>query len=717
METFFILAALFIVFAPGIIAIIALVKVTALRREVEQLTRALRSRPAESALPAKSVPQAVPPKKEPPAVSRPIPPRAPKPKIGIEFIMGGRAAAFIGIGILVIGIALLVGYAVQNAWLGAGARVLLGLFSGLVLAGLGHWVSRRDEKFTLFSRVLTGGGSALFYFTVFTAYAFYHLIGPVLAGIGLFVCAAAVFGLAMFYAAQSVAVLGVLGAFITPLLIGGDLDAGVFPLVYIALVNVPVILLGVHRKWQWLYNLAFVFSVTHSLLWMDRLNDSDFIPGLVFFILLYLQFAALGLLKLRNEQAVHGRAADLVRLALLSAFLLGMVYWLFTETGRSGCGAAFVLLGLLQCGVAALSHKILTRFSGESTAFTAGGIAAFAMALPVQFDGEWVSLGWAVQGAVLAWFALRVQSRTLQGGAFFLGLIGILKVLVFDVENYDVPPTLFLNARFAVGLASAALFALQGRFAARLTDADEPDLCIDIAWIGGAAAAVLFFFADVFWTVGEDDPVSWVLTSAVLLAAGSGLLLFAPRRKSVVWLGCLLFAAVPVKILLVDALLALENFRIEPEPFTSRFLWFQLLMLGVHIGLVQPRIKKQHGGFFQQTPAFPWIMNIAALASLLGLLSLEISRLDTDWAAMGITILWAVSALALILYGMKRRTVPHRYFGLILFGLATLKVLVVDSSELDGLQRIGAFIGTGLLLLILAFAYQKASAFFETKGL
>jgi hypothetical protein len=85
----------------------------------------------------------------------------------------------------------------------------------------------------------------------------------------------------------------------------------------------------------------------------------------------------------------------------------------------------------------------------------------------------------------------------------------------------------------------------------------------------------------------------------------------------------------------------------------------------------------------------------------------------TNWADMGMTILWAVSALAAILYGMKKRRVPHRYFGLGLFALATLKVLIVDSSELKGLERIGAFIITGILLLVLSFAYQKASAYFQ----
>jgi uncharacterized membrane protein len=55
-------------------------------------------------------------------------------------------------------------------------------------------------------------------------------------------------------------------------------------------------------------------------------------------------------------------------------------------------------------------------------------------------------------------------------------------------------------------------------------------------------------------------------------------------------------------------------------------------------------------------------------------------------------------------------------FGLILFGLTTLKVLFVDSSELKGIERIAAFMVTGVLLLVLSFIYQKVSARFLTPG-
>jgi len=714
-----VLLVLFIVFAPITLSIIAIVKVSNLRTELCNLRRQLlantgaesRAEPKPVPVAGKSVePKRAPAPAPPQAVKTPPAAKPSKPAVGFEFLMGGKAAAFAGIAILVMGIAFLVGYAIQHAWLGPGARVVLGLLAGGALVGVGHFVGNKDAKYTLFARVLTGGGSALFYFTVFAAYAFYHLIGPVVAGAGLFASALAVFGLAMVYRAQSVAVLGVLGAFITPLLIGGDMDAGVFPLVYVALVNVPVILLGVRRKWQVLYNLAFVFTVVHYLVWLDWVGEGELWSGLGFAVLFFAEYAVLGLLKLRCEQKVSGRSVDMIRLVASSLLLLGAVYGLLDDAGNNQwIGGAFLVLALLHVALAQFAYKRLTRFNGEILSFLVGGLAFATLALPAQLDGEWVSLGWAVEGVALAWFASRVQSRILQAGAFVLGLTGIMKGLFFDVTLYASTPNLFLNARFLVGLLSAFLLGWQGHIASRYPEDETTQHWQDAIWWTGVIGLLMVFFADAFWSLGPYDAYCWLVTSLMLLATGSVVVLFAPPKSTVTILGSILLLLVPAKILLIDSL-----FGFGPGgAFGHAVIWVQLAVVGILILLIQPRLVASGSDFVMPAPILARVLNLLSLAAGIGVVTFEILRKRADWADMAVTILWAVCALALILFGMKRRNAAHRYFGLVLFGLATLKVLLVDSSELNGLERIAAFMGTGILLLALSFAYQKASAYFQ----
>jgi len=610
-----------------------------------------------------------------------------------------------------------VGYSIQQGWIGPGTRIVLGLLAGGVLVGVGHFMERKDDRYKLFARVLTGGGSALFYFCVFAAYGIYRLIGPWVAGAGLFASALAVFGLAMVYRSQAVAVLGVLGAFITPLLIGGEFDSGIFPLVYVAVINAPVILLGIKRRWQILYNLAFVLTVICFCAWLDWLGNSEWWIGLLFAVGYFLEYAALGLLKLRSEQRTAGRTVDIIRLLLASLLLLGAVYWIFDEAKLdSWLGAAFLMLALLHIALAAFAFRVLARFNEEILAFLAGGLVFATLALPAQLDGEWVSLGWAVEGIVLAWFATRVRSRVLQAGAFLLGFFGIMKALVFDVSLHHVTPNLFFNVRFAVGMLSAALLGVQGWLAGRFAQEEQTSKWQEGLWWLAVLTGLIVFFADTFWTLGAGEAFAWVLTSLAMLVAGAALILFLPSKSSLNLLGGALLVLAALKLFLIDSWVGFDVGGYGMRAFSNGAVYVQLAALAMLVLFFPRRISGSAATFPLPTQAFATLLNIASLAAVIGVLTIETLRFNNDWAGTAVTILWAGCAMALTVYGLARRRRAHRYFGLILIGLTTLKVLLMDSSGLEGLERVAAFIGTGVLLLILSFAYQKASEHFLSQG-
>lgn len=722
-EELIILAVVGLLVSPFVMSIIALVKISSLRRELDVLRRKAPEsgaapvqpvvRPAPIPLPVSPVPRVAPP------AQPPIVPKENKPRPGLEFMLGGKAAAFVGAAILVMGVVFLVGYAMQHSWIGPGTRVILGLLSGGALVGVGYGLEcRGGGKYGLLARALTGAGSALFYFVVFAAYGIYHLIGAAAGGAGLFVSALAVFGLAMVYNSQAVGLLGVLGAFITPLLIGGNMEKGVFPLVYVAVINAPVLLLGVRRKWQILYNAAFAFTVFYFIAWLDWIGAGEYKTGLLFALIYFAEFAALGLLKLRCEQAVSGRRTDTARLLVASLLLLGAVYWILHKAELDQwLGLAFILLALVHMGLSVLAQRLLSRFTEEILAFLGGGLLFAVLALPAQLDGEWVSLGWALEGAVLAWFALRVKSRTLLGAASLIGLIGILKPLVYDVGLYVNTPNPFWNVRFAVGVLSCGLLGVQGWLAGRFpAETKFSGQWRDGLWWTGIIAALMVFAADAFWTMGVTDEWAWMLISIALLAVGSVITLTVDPSSSLRLLGCLLLALLPLQIIWFYLLLGSGIGADHWVPFLSPVPWLLLLALGVVICGLQPRVPKDLPvGPFSGT-TYGLVLNMAALISALIVLTLEMSRIKGDWAGPSITVLWAGWALALTIFGLARRAAPYRFFGLILFGLTTLKVLLVDSSELHGIARIAAFMATGVLLLVLSFVYQKAAARFLASG-
>ena len=77
---------------------------------------------------------------------------------------------------------------------------------------------------------------------------------------------------------------------------------------------------------------------------------------------------------------------------------------------------------------------------------------------------------------------------------------------------------------------------------------------------------------------------------------------------------------------------------------------------------------------------------------------------------------WAIYAAALIVVGMRRHYAPIRYFAIVLIGLTVLKVIAVDTQELDGIYRVLAFLVVGGILVGVSFLYQRVKGAFQEGG-
>jgi uncharacterized membrane protein len=70
-----------------------------------------------------------------------------------------------------------------------------------------------------------------------------------------------------------------------------------------------------------------------------------------------------------------------------------------------------------------------------------------------------------------------------------------------------------------------------------------------------------------------------------------------------------------------------------------------------------------------------------------------------------VTVSWTVVALVLLARGVTRP--PLRVAGLVLVGGAVAKLVLFDLIALDGLARVAAFLGAGLLLLVAGTRYAR----------
>src|SRR5262249_41065142 len=77
----------------------------------------------------------------------------------------------------------------------------------------------------------------------------------------------------------------------------------------------------------------------------------------------------------------------------------------------------------------------------------------------------------------------------------------------------------------------------------------------------------------------------------------------------------------------------------------------------------------------------------------------EAFRRYTNLQQVALSLVWLVYSIALIGYGIWRRTLSLRIIAIAVFGIAILKIFIYDLSFLETLYRIFSFIGLGLILL------------------
>jgi uncharacterized membrane protein len=113
-----------------------------------------------------------------------------------------------------------------------------------------------------------------------------------------------------------------------------------------------------------------------------------------------------------------------------------------------------------------------------------------------------------------------------------------------------------------------------------------------------------------------------------------------------------------------------------------------------------------------------WIMpGLAALYGSSVLCGTLLARPDRDGFLLGhvlVTVCWAITALALLVRGIAAR--PARITGLVLVGAAVAKLVLFDLANLDGITRVAAFLGAGLVLLAAGVRYARLVADYQPAG-
>jgi uncharacterized membrane protein len=179
------------------------------------------------------------PPRPPTTTSPPVfePPTEPTPKINWEQFVGVKGFAWVGGLALFLGVVFFVKYSFDNNLVPPVLRVTIGFLVGLGLLVGGVVMPRK--RFPVLSQTLCATGVVILYSVTFACRSIYHFdfFGPIPTFLLMALITTTAFLLAIRLNALVVAILGMLGGFLTPVLLstGQDNPLGLFG--YIAIVN------------------------------------------------------------------------------------------------------------------------------------------------------------------------------------------------------------------------------------------------------------------------------------------------------------------------------------------------------------------------------------------------------------------------------------------------------------------------------------------------
>ncbi|MCK1617917.1 DUF2339 domain-containing protein [Bradyrhizobium sp. 159] len=252
------------------------------------LTPTWEQAPATATAAAEPPPLAPEAEQAPPALAEPVsppplgtsteadaPPPLPAPAPGFEERLGTRWVVWIGGLALALGGFFMVRYSIEAGLVGPGVRVFLGGLFALALLGAGEWTRRKESISSIAAlpianipAILTAAGTAVAFATIYAAYALYGFLVPATAFVLLGLVALGTLAAALLHG-PALAGLGVVGAFVTPVLVSSGKPDYWALYIYLAIVTAASFGLARIRLWRWLAVTTIVFAVLWTFMGLE----------------------------------------------------------------------------------------------------------------------------------------------------------------------------------------------------------------------------------------------------------------------------------------------------------------------------------------------------------------------------------------------------------------------------------------------------------------
>jgi len=667
-----------------------------------------------------------------------------------EFAVASQWLLRIGMLLVLIGIGFFLKYSIDNGMLPPAARSVLAACSGLGMLTAGISLLRGNYK--LIGQGLLGTGTATLYFSVFAASTLYKLIS-IEAGFALMTAVTALAGfISVRFNSRLTAVLGVLGGYLTPIMLRSD--SVNYPGLYGYLLVLGCGILGISafRRWPLLSYLGFVCHHVLVLASLSSFNSNihfwQVMPFLIAFFCMFSTMVFIYNLRVR----VSSNLLDVIVLFLNAATFFAISYGLIANTYGYRWSAA-VSLGLSAFYALHVNYCLIRRILDRELMLTFIGLSSvfLSLSLPLVLSGQWLAASWSLQAVAMLWLASRIRSHFLQNISMVLYTIAMVRFAAIDLPtqfgsssgdlSVGTSLWLMLQRAFSFGIPIGSFFLgshILDRRSLESTPGDSLERRNDIpsTFSESQAAGMLqltLFFAAVVWLTLEFNRTLGILlpsgrlTMITMLWLGFGVWLVKRATELASEIAQALFLLLCTALLLKLAAFDMRFWNLTDMTWAGDWnpahAMFRMLDFGILAGFLAwaaHRYSAQSESRLPGAKSTGVALEFLSVTALFVWLTLEVNTLLgyclPGLRAGGVSILWALFAISLLLAGIRSNSKYQRYAGLTLFTTVAGKVLLSDRASLDQFYRIIAFIVLGMLVTGGSFLYLRARQTFLTSA-
>ncbi len=630
---------------------------------------------------------------------------------GFEQQFGGKMFVWLGGIALALAGFFMVKYSIEMGLLSPAVRVVLGIVFGLALLGAGSWVREKTQVANgmRIAQALSGAGIADLYVCLFAATSLYHLVPQLVGFAGMAVITVAAVLLSLRHG-PPIAVMGLLGGFMTPAMVGSNDPQAPLLFLYLYVVLAGMMVFIRKQGWWFLSIPATLFAFIWVLIW---LFGGNFVPSDTLYLGLFLIATSITVVSMSQEKDKESQfeyvPSTLNCISLGGAIvLMGLVAsyggFTFTDWGLFG------LLAVAGIGLAFFDHVRYGLVPWLSMAVNGIMIAAWHGAVPQE-----LALILSAFAALYIVSGYELQSRS-QKPLIWAGLTGAASLGYYLLGYFELHDAALTNSLPMFWGFLAFIFAALSTFALQRiiqdVPSDHPQKQHLLAIYAGVATAFLSIGLSVemkreFLSVafaGETLALAWINTRVNIKAL----------RSIAGILGCVFgFLLVPQIVLLVQlAAYSLVEARLHLQEGVPIVNW-PLFQLGVPAAFFigsSYLLRKQKDGHL--VSAF----EIAAIA-LAGVMGYYLMRhafhtsQDVLFVKAGFVERGAITTV-LFVYGLACLWIGRKFArgavsagGIILTAIAVFRIGYFDFIAYNPLWSSGQNVGAWPILNALLLTY------------